>query len=51
LFAQRQHTTAVCRGGDLYKYQGCAADAFQRPLRARFQGRLTPSVRRQFEAR
>ena len=25
--------------------QGCAADAFQRPLRSRFQARLTPGVR------
>ncbi len=26
--------------------QGCAADALQRPLRSRFQARLTPGVRR-----
>jgi hypothetical protein len=40
---QRQQTTAVCRGGGLNKYQPAAADAFQRPLRSRFQARLSRS--------
>ena len=29
----------------LYTYKGTGADAFQRPLRSRFQARLTASVR------
>ena len=29
---QRQHTTAVCRGGGLNQYQGFAADRLQRSL-------------------
>jgi len=32
---QAQHTTAVCWGGGLNKYQGPAGDSFQRPLRSR----------------
>jgi hypothetical protein len=31
----------------LYTYKGFAADAFQRPLRSRFQARLKPGVRPQ----
>src|SRR2546430_8139955 len=39
---QRQHTTVVCRGGGLNKYQALAGDGLQRPLlrRSRFQPRL-----------
>jgi len=44
-FADSQHTTAVCWGGGLNKYQAHAGDAFQRPLRSRFQARLTRGVR------
>jgi hypothetical protein len=46
---QRQHTTTVCGGGGLKKYQGYGADRFQRPLlrRSGFQRRLKLSVRRQ----
>jgi hypothetical protein len=38
-FGHSQHTTLVCWGGGLNKYQPAAADAFQRPLlrRSRFQ--------------
>jgi hypothetical protein len=50
MFPRRQHTTVVCRGGDLNKYQGFAADALQRPLRSRFQARLKPGVSRLCEA-
>jgi len=32
--SHRQHTTGVCWGGGLNKYQGCAADRFQRRLSA-----------------
>jgi hypothetical protein len=45
-FTRHQHPTAVCRGGDLHKYQGTGTDALQRPLRSRFRARLTASVRR-----
>ena len=34
----------VCWGGGLNKYQPAAADALQRPLRSRFQARLSRSV-------
>ena len=45
-FPSYQHTTVVCGGGGLNKYQPAAADAFQRPLlrRFRFQARLSRSV-------
>jgi hypothetical protein len=37
MFPRRQHTTVVCRGGDLNQYQGPGADCLQRPLRSRFR--------------
>src|SRR5262249_8332260 len=43
-FAYSQHTTAVGWGGGLNKYHRRAGDALQRPLRSRFQARLTPGV-------
>jgi hypothetical protein len=45
-FPHDQHTTVVCGGRGLNKYQGCAADYLQRPLlrRVRFRARLTRSV-------
>jgi hypothetical protein len=46
MFPRHQHTIVVCRGGDLNQYQTPAADALQRPLRSRFQARLSASVRR-----
>jgi hypothetical protein len=50
VFAQRQHTTAVCRGGGLNKYQRVQADgpAFGGPAasRAADQGRgVRPNLR------
>ena len=36
--------TGLLKAG-LDTYKGCAGDAFQRPLRSRFQARLTASVR------
>src|SRR5262245_66018134 len=39
------HTTVVCGGGGLNKYQGHGADCLQRPLRSRFRQQLMPSVR------
>jgi hypothetical protein len=46
MFPRRQHTTVVCRGGDLNKYHGRAGDGLQRPLvpRSRFQQQLMPGV-------
>jgi hypothetical protein len=44
MFPRRQHTTVVCRGGDLNKYQGCASDGLQRPPRSGFQPHLTPAA-------
>jgi hypothetical protein len=46
LFTQRQHTTVVCGGGGLHKYQSVAADALQRSLvpRFRFRARLSAGV-------
>jgi hypothetical protein len=43
--SQCQHTTGVCGGGGLNHYHSTAADAFQRPLRSRFQARLSASLR------
>src|SRR5262245_19554573 len=43
-FPYYQHTTVVCGGGGLNKYQGPAGDGVQRPLRSRFPPRLMPSV-------
>jgi hypothetical protein len=46
MVTQTPPTTVVGGGGGLNKYQGPAADALQRPLRSRFQARLTAGVRR-----
>src|SRR5690349_14844217 len=43
-FPYYQHTTVVCGGGGLNKYQGPGADCLQRPLRSRFRQQLTPGV-------
>jgi hypothetical protein len=47
-FAYSQHTTAVCWGGGLNKYQRHAGDGGQHPLvpRSRCPPRLMPGVRR-----
>src|SRR5262249_33586445 len=49
-FSPDQHTTVVCWGGGLNKYQGTGADRLQLRLRLRFRRRLTASIRRTIEA-
>src|SRR5215510_764828 len=44
-FPYYQHTTGVCGGGGLNKYQRTGADRLQLRLRLRFRRRLTASVR------
>src|SRR2546427_2835289 len=46
-FPHYQHTTVVCGGGGLNKYQARAGDGVQRPLRDRFPPRLKRGVRPQ----
>jgi hypothetical protein len=45
LLSRSQHTTMVCWGGGLNKYQRLAADCLQRALRARFRQQLKAGVR------
>lgn len=44
LVSHDEQTTVVCEGGGLNKYQTAAGDGLQRPLRSRFQPRLSRSV-------